>query len=582
MELQTRVHYNVSDQISKVELSLDQLKPYQYDASYRMLLGDHIIDKLNSWERNIRSRKADPFTIVVCGDFKRGKSSLINALLGEDICPTNVTTETVTLNRISYGAHSNDAVLSDGRRITLTDEELERDTLEELMEQVGERICRLEVTRPNPFLEDITIIDTPGLGDAEKDFSDDVAHALQQADAVIYVFSASYPLSMSEQLYLKTKILPQRYTSLFLVSNYSDLLGNQEDFDRMGMLMEERVSGLLSGQKPYMVSALDERCRQLAEQRPNERLQDVLAANFDAMRNDIRELIQAKKDLVIPDRMSRMLSMMAADIDDALDVVDSSLEMEKADIEKYIDKVQREKLAQSMAMEENRNKLSAAVLDMKNEALFWMNDVVQRLEEDTISLESFTSEELTRYYSLFCVDTLQEAMTACNDYHSEKLISVLDSISENLTGSVLKNRSAQRFNFRFSVNNRTWTKGDNLNFIGQELLGGSILSLITTGIGGIMRKRELSNNKAAIIAAIRDQYQTIMQSIEREANKAYESMASGAVVALQEYHSEKIAELEQHVEQSVRIAQQSVEKKEQIKAASENMRRLMASVQEFA
>ena len=207
--MEGNIIYNPEDIVRLVEKKLDYFKPVQYDSRTRMLLGNNFVNKITQWEHTVRERKDDPFTLVVCGEFKRGKSSLINAILKEDVVPVNVTTETVTLNKISYGPHSNEAVLSGGRRLPLADSELERDVLEQKMEQIGEHILSLEIKRPIEILRTITIIDTPGLGDALKDFSELVDYSLQQADAVIYVFSANYPLSRTEQLFLKSRILPQ-------------------------------------------------------------------------------------------------------------------------------------------------------------------------------------------------------------------------------------------------------------------------------------------------------------------------------------------------------------------------------------
>ena len=136
----------------------------------------------------------------------------------------------------------------------LKDEDLERDNLEELIKEIGEPIQQIEIKRPIEILKDVTIIDTPGLGDSLKDFSDLVDHALRQADAVIYVFSVSYPLSQAEQLFLKAEVLPQRYTDLFLVGNYCDVLRDKNDYDRMEQLLQQRVEGVLPGQKFWMVS----------------------------------------------------------------------------------------------------------------------------------------------------------------------------------------------------------------------------------------------------------------------------------------------------------------------------------------
>lgn len=46
--------------------------------------------------------KNDFFVVVVLGEFKRGKSTFINALIGQDLLPTDVLPETATINALMY------------------------------------------------------------------------------------------------------------------------------------------------------------------------------------------------------------------------------------------------------------------------------------------------------------------------------------------------------------------------------------------------------------------------------------------------------------------------------------------------
>ena len=116
--IENRITYDPDEITRLLENQLDKLKVFRFDSRYRSLLGESFINLAARWEKDILSRRNDPFTLVVCGEFKRGKSSLINALLGEDVTPVNVTPETVTLNRIIYGPHSNEAVLPGGKKGT--------------------------------------------------------------------------------------------------------------------------------------------------------------------------------------------------------------------------------------------------------------------------------------------------------------------------------------------------------------------------------------------------------------------------------------------------------------------------------
>lgn len=578
MELNDRIHYDAAELVQQIEASLDCMKPYQYDSKYRDLLGSVIVDKLSVWERNIRKRKSDPFTIVVCGDFKRGKSSVINALLGEDISPTNVTTETVTLNRILYGTHSNEALLSGGRRMSLTDEELCRDALEDIMKQSGETITQLSMKRPIDILKDITIIDTPGLSDSERDFCEEVEQALKQADAVIYVFSVSFPLSRSEQLYLKTSVIPQKYTSLFLAANFCDTLVHMDNFESMKNLLNERVSDLLPGNHVYMISALDERCRQLEVECPNQDLQQVLEEGFDAFRDDIQSLIDNKREMVLPDRMQRMTRMMVADVNADLSALEQGLEMTTENIQSALHTLSQEKENQAKIQEEQAERIRSCVRNMQIEAMDWMGEVLDKMKEDTLTLNTFSTDDIVKYYSLFSVDTLQEAMNRCVERHTENLMDELDKIASELTKSFSKNSEKAEFSFRMTIMNRTWTKGDNVSFVGSRI-GMGVLGLVANGIGGLMRKNELQDRKPEVIKSIKSQYENMYVSIQKEITKTYQKLAERAILMLQEYYTDKINALEQKVEQSAMVARQDDEKKAEIRIAINEIREVMEKIQ---
>lgn len=563
MNFDDRIKYDSKEYVAAIENTLDELKKYRFDNEYRNTLGDAIIEKLSEWDKEIRKRKEDPFTIVICGDFKRGKSSFINALLGEDVVTTNVTTETVTLNKISYGLHSNEAVLSGGKKLILTDEELQRDNLENIIKQSNEPIMQINIYRPIEILKDITIIDTPGMDDSLKNFDELVDHALRQADAVIYLFSVNYPLSQNEQLFLKTNIIPQKYTSLYIVGNFADVFRNKDDYDRMTELTNDRVSSIIPGQNVYLLSALDERCRQLGESPLNTNLFEVLSSSFDTLRTSINEMIQNKKDYVLPERMKRMLDLMISDLNSSIAALESGLEMNVNDIQAAYDEVNEKKRLESIELNEHNERIESSVDGMKAEAHSWINSVFDRLEKDMDNLTLFSREDITKYYTFFCIDVVQEALQRSIDTHIEKIYNDAEAISEELTRSISKNTNNTEYNFKFSLESKTWTKGDNVGYIADTFGGmfGALPQLIGLAIGGAMREKEMQNNLPDVVKEIRLKFPEFRINSQSSIDEAYNKMLLKVKKALQEYYSDKIAFAEAQIEQASIIARQSEEQK---------------------
>ncbi len=144
----------------------------------------------------INSRR--PFEVAFFGRMKTGKSSLINAYIGQQLAITGVEEATATINKLTYGSdeQNKNFIVHWKDRIP----EAESFPLERLQTdwngkdpQVLERIGQtayLELSSPAPVLRKVQIIDTPGTGSvAER--HEDVARQFisgRQTDALIYVF----------------------------------------------------------------------------------------------------------------------------------------------------------------------------------------------------------------------------------------------------------------------------------------------------------------------------------------------------------------------------------------------------------
>ena len=579
-EMKKRIIYSPEEMVQSVENVLDKLNVLRYDGQYRILLGDAVLERLHTWDTNIRKRKDDPFTVVVIGDFKRGKSTFINALLGEQVVPTDITTETVTFNRISYGAGGNEAVLSGSRRIRLSDNELKREELEKIIAETGEPISRIELKRPCEILKTVTIIDTPGTGDAMKDFGPQVEEYLLQADAVIYLYSVKYPLSQTEQLFLKTAVLPQKYTKLFLIGNYADTAGKEETYQRIRTGVAERIHGLLPGTEIITVSALDELCRQLGEARPCKALAPILEEQFSVFRTMLEKLIADKKDTVIIDRMQRLTTAMLQELNEELEILEKGLAMSSDEAKKCLEELQQQKQASVETQKKTMENVDKMIEHMRGEANVWMQEFLQRMESETRCLNSFSTDDLLKYYSFYCIDLLQDAMNTCLEYHREEIFENLQDISEGLAKELAGSLKEQKgYNFRFRVDNKVWTKGDNVSFavsvLGSMGTLGKLASLVADGFAGAMRQNEMETKKPEILNQIATQMPGLEASVAATITDLYTKLGENAKKHILDFYQEELEKAEHLVKQSVAVANSQEEQKEKIRVAAESMRLIL-------
>jgi hypothetical protein len=129
--------------------------------SVMRLFGRNVVTEIAAARRVVQERLSSPFAIMVVGDFKRGKSTLINALVGQDVAPVDVQPETISINRIEYADEFTARIQTkDGGEATLAREDLKRERLEPILQRLPAPLRHLRVGVPAETLRRVTFIDT--------------------------------------------------------------------------------------------------------------------------------------------------------------------------------------------------------------------------------------------------------------------------------------------------------------------------------------------------------------------------------------------------------------------------------------
>lgn len=180
------------------------------------------LDKIN---QQVELLETAPVRILVCGEFKRGKSTFVNALIGRNICATDTDICTSVVSIIKYAPKENvtrfygDFANTKSQKISL--DELEKYTVGTANEI--DNTLYVEIGLPLQALKDgITIIDTPGVGGLDPRHATLTNFFIPEADIALFMTDVNEPMTTTELGYLKSKVLPYAKQTALIV-NKADL-----------------------------------------------------------------------------------------------------------------------------------------------------------------------------------------------------------------------------------------------------------------------------------------------------------------------------------------------------------------------
>ncbi len=200
----------------------------------------------------------DRFTLAVVGQFSRGKSSLMNAILGMDRLPVGLVPLTSVITKVAYGNPERVMIYYAGSQMRT---EARLDELPEYVTESGnpgneKEIAAAEVQLPSDFLRrGLYFVDTPGVGSVITANTLTTEAFLPSADAVIFVTSFDSPLGREElEFLLKVR---EHVGKIFFVVNKADLVSAAQREQVLGFL-RNKLKAVLSLSEPrlFPVSAL--------------------------------------------------------------------------------------------------------------------------------------------------------------------------------------------------------------------------------------------------------------------------------------------------------------------------------------
>lgn len=143
-------------------------------------------------------------TVAVIGQFKRGKSALVNCILKDKILPVGIVPVTAVVTEVQYGPKGAEVHFSNGV-IKQTDfEDISTYINEQENQDNHLKVTKVSIKCPSEFLEGgLTLVDTPGVGSMHEKNSEEAYAFVKESDAVIFTLSVDSPINQIEIDFLK-------------------------------------------------------------------------------------------------------------------------------------------------------------------------------------------------------------------------------------------------------------------------------------------------------------------------------------------------------------------------------------------
>lgn len=257
----TTIAYKELEKFQQDRKQLDQVcfRFFQIiqDCKEQIALPQSIGEEITKLSQKLQSQR---FRLAVVGEFSQGKSTLLNALLGEELQPVRAIpcSGTVTVlkhgdrkrvicrykdgreEEIPFDQYQEKASISEQAALCGLSDELARSSIEEIvLEHPNLELCR----------HNVEIIDSPGLNE-HPDRTTVTQKLLQDTDAAIFLANASRPLTQGERdllqslrTQLKAGNSDEPADNLFVLVNFMDLLRREKDRQQVRQLVENFVQG---------------------------------------------------------------------------------------------------------------------------------------------------------------------------------------------------------------------------------------------------------------------------------------------------------------------------------------------------
>jgi small GTP-binding protein len=270
-------------------------------------------------------------TVVVLGEFNHGKSTVVNALLGDEVLPMGITPTTAVITHLVHGPERKVTIKPPHGKPTYT---IDYDQMERAVRESGEEGEEpeyVEIAYPNEVLsQSLILVDTPGVNDISRQKVEITYGYVPRADVILYVLDATQILKRSEVAFIRDRLLKANRDRILFILNKIDALG-PEEVREVEQYAREKLAALIG---PVELFAFSGRQALVAQQQGR-----PLPVPFVAFRGELMQFLQEQRAYIILDSALAGGLRVATLLEQNLSIKRQGYGLEKEDLERKISAV---------------------------------------------------------------------------------------------------------------------------------------------------------------------------------------------------------------------------------------------------
>jgi small GTP-binding protein len=344
----------------------------------------------------VRKLNEDRFHLVVVGEFNHGKTTFVNALLGEHVLPVGVTPTTATIHHIRWAERPEAFVVTtNGERRALPFDEAKRFA-------VGggastEDVDYLEIGYPAPLLKErILLVDTPGVNDLSLQRADITYSYIPRADAVLFLLDAGQILKESERVFLNDKLLRASRDKIVFVITKWDLLSSEEQREALAYA-RVHLSTLVKEPIVFPVSSESSIARGRAD------------SGFPELIAHLTGFLAEERGRILLDNALGEGLAVSDLLSKGVDARRRIIQMNAAQIDRRIEALEKDLAGQSGTIEQRRSQIREEVASIRTAARKdldrFVDDICRQLPN---VIESAKPQDLKQFLPSFLEDAFKQ------------------------------------------------------------------------------------------------------------------------------------------------------------------------------